>query len=745
MANGPLTSPFAAQPSALEAPVPGQEQQIQQIDAAGQVPAGGEISPEIQQLLQKFQQAQEAPAVDPEIQALLEKFQASQEVAPGSGLEFVERAKLSFAQTDKEKRAFLESLPGVTEVEKKGDDFLVIREGKRQRVDPEQFEFFADVFGDLARPILETGVEAGAIAGGAALGGGLPGAFAAGAVGGAAATNVADFVQSELLGIERDPERSRLVETAFSATLGGVLNFVGAGVVGIAARRKIVKEIAEQNAAALGKIDRVGEQFRGALADLDEAGLKTTVEGADGKPIQILLSNLDVNTPEAKQLVKTLQSSDDFLRIQDDLAELHRENIDQILKSVGETQKLRDFDQIAATDVGIAQKTVNFVRKLKKEEGVKIGEFKARAAKTFKTAPGPVAKTDETLTEILGEFGIRREGDELLGLDPTSISEVVAIENPNLVKPVAKLLGDVSEALVRNKGGLSPSQLENFVKRVGTLNESRVISKEGTLKRAVAKLSSALRSDRIDVVELALPETLQGEFRASMQKFSKIARSTSEVSALLDGDELATDAFVNAIFKGGKDSLRSLRATKAIVQVEHPKLWKELTGEFFNKIIFEASEGGTERPTIKAIISKLNKFGPDFRKEILEGSPFSVKDLQSVLTLAKQFEKTNLEAASEETIDGLVRSFIKIWSPFTDARLNASRNIFNTFFGTPKVKKLLSQEGLDNFLEAGTIKERKFRKMIDNIFRTTTGTASRRTVRGAAFGAEAAAREEARR
>lgn len=743
-----LESPFQAQPSALATPVPGADEEIDQ-------ELLGRLAQQFQLPAQEAPPA-EAPLVAPEGEAvdeqLLERlgqqFQAvPPQLQPGSALEFAERAKFSFAQTETEQRSFLEGLPGVTKVGKEDDEFVLTRNGKKQRVDPEQFEFFADVFADLARPALETAIEipaaaAGALAGTAAAPGPgtAAGLVAGGAVGAAAATTAGDFVAEQLIGIERDPERSRAQELAFSAALGGTLNLIGGKLLGVAAKRRLAKEIGEENVAALGKVDRVGEQFRSAIEDLSDAGLTTTVEGADGKPINILLSNLDINTPEARQLTQQLRSSKDFLRIQDELAKVHVENIDVILESIGDTQGVRNFDKIAEGDQQIAEKTVNFVRNLKKQEGQRIGEFKARAAKQFRTSPAPVERTDQTLVELFEDFGVRREGDELIGLDPESISRAVAIENPNLLKPIVAVVEDLNETLF-NKGGLSPSDLEKFVTRVGRLNESRAISKEGTLKRSVAKLSSALRSDRIDVVEEALPDTLKGEFRQSMQKFASIARNTSEVAELIDGDELATDAFVNSIFKGGKDSLRRLRAVKSVIRSENPALWRELSGEFLNKVVLDASEKGTERPTIQAIITRLNKFGPDFRKELLADSPFSVKNLQSVLTLAKRFEKTNLDAASEETITTLLSSFRKIFSPFTDARLNSARNIFNITFGTPKVRKLLTQEGLDQFLEAGTLKERKFRKMIGDILSSTTGVG---TVRAGQAAAGVAGREEIR-
>ena len=112
--------------------------------------------------------------------------------------------------------------------------------------------------------------------------------------------------------------------------------------------------------------------------------------------------------------------------------------------------------------------------------------------------------------------------------------------------------------------------------------------------------------------------------------------------------------------------------------------------------------------------------------------------LQSALSLAQRFEQTNLEAASEETIATLAASFRKIFSPFTDARLNSARNIFNIMFGAPKIKKLLTQQGMDDFLAAGTMKERKFARRLNDIFISTTGV---KTVLPAQLAAGPAGRE----
>lgn len=629
--------------------------------------------------------------------ALLDQSGIQPEIQEGSSLSVGERAKLSFAMTDKEKHGFLSKLPGVEKVEQDGDgEFILTRNGKRQKVDPDTFELLADT-ADFTRSIFEGSIEAGATAAGTTVAPGAGTVIGAG-IGGAAATNLADLVATELIGIERDEERSRVTETLFAASVSTV--FAGAGVAlkKVAQSRKIAKEAAQRIADA-DALPIETKQLLESIQHVDDLGLTGSVKGADGKPIKFLLTQLESPNPRIREAAEKIRLHPEFQRVEQELGEQSVEVVNKIVKSIGKSQGFDDVINRASKDELISQKVTKMVKQLKLQEGKTIEKFKKFAAGEFKTTPAPVNQTDEVLSDVFKELGIKRQGDSLIGLDSETISNALIIDDTAAVKRFASDLGELTETLF-NKGGLSPDDVEYFVGRLGKLNESPLMRKSGKLRYLNGRLTSALRKDRIDIVETALEGTPQaGQFRESMKKFSNIMGSVDQVNALLRGENMSSDAFVKSIFNKGKEGLADLRAAKALIKSEDPQLWKELSGEFTSQVIDEVTDFGTKKLSISNFSRKMLSFGKDFRKEIMEDSPFTEVNLRHAINIARKFEAKKFANLSRSEQESLVRQGIQVSSNFRDAQIRGFTAMVKRIFPSKEVRTFMTQEGIDNLLK----------------------------------------------
>ena len=708
----PHTVQSASQPANLESPIPGQQEQ------AAVIPVPAAITDEL--LLQQFQQRQVAPVPEPtpvptppaEVsdEELLAKFQQRQVAAPvPEEAGFFERATFSFTRTDFERRGLLEKTFGAENVKEEDGEFS-FRRSKDQafrKFDSDDFEILNDIVADNFREIFEGATEAGilgtavGIAGGTAGFGILP-AIAVGAGAGVVATNLGDVV-AEDLGIERDPERSRVFESSVAAAAGGLFSFLG-GAVARALTRKQAAKLAAEKATGLQSLPQQSKNFVEAVDDLKGAGLDVTVTGSDGKPLSMLLTNLDPQDPATKKVINQIRDNPDFVRIQGELGEVALDNVDNIIQSMGKTGGLRKAKDIAGRDENIAEKVVGFVKKLDADEGKAIGNFKAFAREQLKE-PSPAVRTAAVRDDIFQKIGLDVAADDVSALTSANIADALIVDESAVTKTLAKELLDLHGKL-RTQNGLTVADTDKFIKRIGQLNDKSAVKKDKDLRRAVGQLSSALRADRRDIVESALPDVKKGEFRTAMDKFVQIRQSTSQVSELLDGDNMARGAFVQAIFNKGKGGLADLRAARAVIEAENPALWKELTGEFLDKIIRDVTKDGTEALTIKGFASKLNSFGPDIKKELLESAPYTVKNLNDALLVARQIEKTKLASASETITDEVIGSGISILSPFRQARVNGFKNIFKIVFNED-AQKVLTQQGVDKFLTGVPKAERK--------------------------------------
>lgn len=720
MANGVRGS----QPSNLAQPEAGGdlEQQLlaqQQQPVAG--PQGGGslddifAEPAAAPVDAQAQQQQLPPALQPE--SLDEIFGPAQ----GEPAGFLERAQLSFATTDVERQQFLENSFGPENVKKdKKGNFLFRRSAEEgfQKIDPETFELFNDLLADNARLIFETGVDiaagvTGAVVGGAGgaaagtvaapgvgtVGGGVAGAAAGAALGGVVATNAADLIAEEVIGIERDPERSRVQESLMAGALGGALG--GVGRVASNVIRRSAKTADSLKAIPRGKsvedqLPQVARQIQQDAADLSNAGLEIGIKGEDGEVVNVLLHNLDPKNPRIKEVTDAVKDTPEFFEAQAKLGDNIRDTVNTIIQGAGNVTPLGDD---IVVNRKVTQRVDDLLTEVNSREGKIIGDFKKRAAKTFKDNPQPARRTSENIGEFFDSIGIKREGDELVVPDAEELASRLGLEGKNLqLNRFVKKLESIGEDLF-NKGGLTPSEFEDAVRSIGKLNKSTTVRKNPELKVAVARISSALRADRNDAVRAALPEEMIPQFDQAMGKFATLKQSAEQVTELMKANKMSQQSFVRSIFNKGKEGLADIEAAKKVIQSEDPVLWRDLVGEFYDQIIFDVTNGGAKELSLARFNKKLNGFGREFVGKLQEDAPFTGDQLRKALRLGQRMEETNAKVVSNDALQELKRDAVNLLSPFRNARINSLQAILGRGFRNKDLAKALSTSGIDDVLQ----------------------------------------------
>jgi len=780
MANGSVQQ--LSQPQNLADPVP-QQIELPDID---QLLAGGGIeigvpAPEEQVFEQQVQVNPELAEPElPDIDALLAAPEVPAETP--EALNFAERFRLSFAGNAKEIVTDLNKRGFEAKIDPKDKDEVLFRRGKDQkftRVDPEDFENISelinDVLADTGRlgfeaiieaPIIAAGTVGGATAGSVVPGpgtiaGGAAGAVAAGAAGAAAATNAADLYAEFVLNIERDPERSRLNETLFAASFGGIAGKVGevlgGWLKGAVARKVKTKELNEGGTRTVEQ--QLGDnitQFKADLDTLDDAGFEIIAKGQDGEPLRFTLEEIGGGNRTIKKALQPVIGDP----VQEEVNLQLAESAGDALFSIAEetANVTRPGVPVKARELGA--EVGDLISSALKREGELIGEFKGVAQKAFGKNPATrgqnftqtkftATETGFTMNDVLSELKFQRVGDEFVIPDLDTFLDALDVPpGTPQVGRFKKIVEKLTTKLFNNNGNLSPKDLDLEIKGLSDILSKPSVKRSPVFKKAVGRITSALRADRRTIVKAQLPEADQVRFDQAMNKFGGLKEATEEVSTLLDNSKRTQRAFMQSIFKKGGEGFGDFKIAKNIINEENPELWREMTGEFYDQIISEVTNNRAEPLNFQAFARKLNSFGPDFKKALVEDGPYDLKTLDAALRRADKAGKLVFGDLSEKEQNSIMKNLILSTSQFVSAKINSAIAIFKPVLRNKNLMKALSQRGIDDVLaEMPVAKAAKFKTWWNSFLRFSDETGRRgileiQSVAGS--GARAGLREEAR-
>lgn len=704
MANGQeaLQSPFGNRPNTLDSPIPGRQEQE---DVLAQFRTGAPTGQAVP--LPEAAQPQALDTGAPAEVDLLEQFRVPGEQADVGLIDVAEertltesltpegiregiqdsitRFKLSFAVNDFEREASLKKIFGPDNVRKVNDDFFFRKQGQKKfrKLDPDDFELIDDTL-DFSREIVEGLVGAGGIAAGTVVAPG-PGTAAGAVVGGAAGVLAADKI-GELLGIERDPKRSALLEAGIAGAFNFIIPAAGAKLVNVGknlikARKAAIPE-EELLSVASREIETISKE-------LSEAGLIQNIPGTD---TPIALFQLHPNSEKALAVGKVLNTDPTFRKAIKDQGDLLTGQVKDILKTIGNVSGRKPL-----TEEALAKSVVNAVDTLRKAEGAAIGKFRLKAAKNIgRTAKAPLTpNVRQSMGELMEELGFRLDPKGMM-ISP-SIDDVLQqtqLPTAGAARAFTKNLENLFEG---SKKGLT---LDEFGQEITVLSRNLKTANRagGNVKRLTNQLSSGLRAERNDIIESGLEGADKLEFRRAMQKFGTIMDSQQTLARTLD-DSLASHSLVKDIFSKGKQGLPKLRAARAVLKEENPEVWNRLTGEWIDQLVIKHTKDADSGLNITALRKEFMGFGDEFLGEVFKDTGQSPAQFMKLLQFGQRLEKTNFSTLPENQQNILITDMVQLISGSKTTSNLALLSMWTRLKGNKSAMlQTLSQDGIDKFL-----------------------------------------------
>jgi len=724
-------SPFSARPSAVDAPVPGKEEQQEQEDSLAAFRGSAEnfdvqvenpnlITAEDTQSdsLGEFRDTQgEFQPPQFEQEQTFEDANFSREGVTRQLQDAGLRAKMSFAGSNREKINFLKKRYGSDNVlTSKGDIFYrKDAKGKMKRLDPETWELLGDTV-DFAREAFEEAVmlpfEAGGVAIGSAagtttlpivgtVGGAVGGAHAARVAASPVAVGLADQF-ALALGVERDPERAFAQEGALAAGMELILPVIGNKIARFMPGSRPWRE-AQEAGVEQSKIWRQQDiDYRESLEELKKSGLLADIPGRD---TPVIVSQIIPHNLEAQKLTKNLMQDQRYV----DMLDAQNEATNGVVQTVFErVAKMNNVGPIAPDKLPLVFK--NAVKAVDEAEGKIVGEYIERATKNARGEKQPISQeTKQMLTDIAETLGF----DMQTGAAPDAkrINELLGtagITDKGQFQSFVNTIAEIQKSM-DGRGNISIPDLHKLVNRAGALTQTanRI---GGTASKSWGALTGNLRKDRrFAIGRNLLDETddqAANNFLKSMDEVKSIKASIENASTVLN-DELSADNFVKGIMSKGKGGLSALRGVKSLL-ADKPEVWAGIKSQWVENLFGNAFESKTKTFSASKIRNQLKDLGHEMRKEIFEGSGIDEKLMNKFVTHIERLNNTKIPAnAPSDKKRTLVEASIQLLSEFRSARVNGVLAIFGIGKGNDTVfKEIASKGGIDAFLDVVPKKDR---------------------------------------
>jgi len=700
------TSAFGAKPQQVDAPVPGEQEQQELVQATGL-----DAQPEIQ--LSPEEEADQFLSADDEAAAFLgepvgvepgqeQPLEMEEDQGPVRNFanqfkDSLTRAKLSFAVTDKERSGLLNKILGEGNVERRDGKFF-IRDKKKDKfreLDPFTSDVINDVL-DFSREAVEEVValpfEAAGAASGLLAGPAAPAAAAGGVIAGRALSvpaqiKVADAV-GEWLGIERDPERSFAVESAVGTALNTAIPLAGSKLGNMLANRRSAKRVAKQ--AKHVQMRQNSHEFEQITNELKEAGLVQNIPGTD---TPFLIWQLHPDDPKANVLRKHFEDTPVVQNMITKQGEAAQGVLRDMAEQVGDTAGKIDID--------LSKEVVNIAKKIRDAEGEQLGKFRLQAAANVgeNTKAPPMPEVTEGVVSLIDGLGITKNkaGKFALPKDIKPLLGNLGISDESQYRSIGNAVTQLANA---GENGLS---LKDYKKLVTVIGDRVPTARKtgGPISQVYGKLASDLRTSWNEAVKDGLEDVpgAADAFDAARNKFTNILDTQGSLARSLN-DELTGQAFVKKIITEGKTDKDAMKLARAMLQKDHPDVWRKLTGDIMVNIMDKVGrENKATGFNSKAFAKELKSYGKDFTREMFEGSGVDQKDFMKMLHFTQRLERTEFSALGKDAGERMLNNISLFASKSPALHAKAVLNLLR--IGKDRnadALKMLQQEGIDKFL-----------------------------------------------
>ena len=207
------------------------------------------------------------------------------------------------------------------------------------------------------------------------------------------------------------------------------------------------------------------------------------------------------------------------------------------------------------------------------------------------------------------------------------------------------------------------------------------------------KLKNAIRDDWTDMMGQVLPDDMMAEYAKSKGAYTQIMDSFDVLRQELKTENISMEAFANSLFGAGKSKLNKARSIKAILMDRDPGMWKDITSEYLNSMITNAS--GKDGINYNSLWKSWAKLGPEMQGEILTGSGIDKKGITSLIQLGKKYQNNTVAFKPTE---GDFRKAVDAATLVMRVSDIARKQIIERFFGS-----LGKQDAMEAWLADGGI------------------------------------------
>ena len=663
------------------------------------------------------------------------------------------RFKNAFTVTDNESLQVLRQSGLFDDVKKSGDGLMVKRRGRKgwERFDRDKIELLGDTL-DLARDAFEGVIEnmgriGGAVGGfattapqGAAVGtaiapgpgtavgavstgmaGAVPGAIAGGAAGAVAAKNAGDLVAQKLLGIQRDPERNMITENGVAAAFGAGFSWLGSKM----ARRAATREAAAGEARKT--VDYAKQRLADAQADIAEVQASGIKLGPDGKfkldPHQVVGQG---QIPELDATARDLSQNESFRNFRRQVADSVVGAYDSVARTLGAQ---------AGRGSMVGDDFVLSAQNVREVEGRMIGEFKQQADQQLRGVSQLAPRTTNIIQMLHSSVKTPGHAERQLGLNPAQARNYM-----HEVDVMKKLL-------IRTQGSMRLDTSFALQDRLTKSINANINSANGRpYAIALMDLRNSVRDDALDAMEQSFKgmgdpgNTLLNRFQASKARYREIMEATGGLGKMLETDNISRNEVIGKLFEG-KGSYRQAMNAKTLINETNPKLWNQLSGEYFTKLRHDATDPATGMVNWSGMAKKWQNLDGRLQGELLTSTGLKKEQFDSLMRLGLRVQNADFTAVARDAHTKSIIRGIFTMIPGLGAGATAKGNTIGSLVeGMGKNQSLplwLKDGGLEEILREmpglKADKKHALREWMDN-WAPQTAPKLDATVKGAAKG-----------
>lgn len=607
------------------------------------------------------------------------------------------RARASFQVTDKEIQKSLELDFGKENVRKKDGDIEYKGKDGKWRVWDDGITV-EDFTVDQLRPVIEETPASVAtyLTAPLAIPTGGAATAAARAAGGFVGQGVGDLMQ-KLTGVERDEDRSALLEYGLSTVLAPA-----AGAMADYATKSIAKKAAAVEAKKLMSPDQLyKEEIAGIKEGLEKVKELGGMENLPGTNTPVMLYHLNPSNNDARQLTEAASKLNGYAQMEEHLVQGFDKSSRNFLETLG---------NINPDNMASGQKFKSYVEEAIKKEGQAIGAVRQGLIDAAGNGELPVPKLKSKVEAFASELGFKIGGEtNIPGLKSYLVDEMgYSRQAADLViNKTNKML----EKVTNKEGRMTAKELVGAYEEMNGLYKNIMAGGQETsplLRQKIGEFRRFFADELVDKSEVIIGKEAKSSYLSNLKNYKDLVTASDEFSGLLDKNNLASHSLSKAIFSKGSSGLDAAESAKTLLK-DRPDLLNDVKGSFIQETIAKSQNklGKTDwvkfnktvnNPELKPVIESM--FGKD-----------AAAGFKAYETVAQAIENGNVGAANSPSRALFLKNMALSGNSVLAAG-NAAMESLKQVDADSAFMQIVSKEGIDNFIKTAPKNSKPFLKQI---------------------------------